>query len=263
MSTVLITGGSAGLGLALAREFSVRGYRVFACARGRSSAPGEALRLAGVTTIRADVTSAEDRERLIGEVYQQAGLPDILVNNAAICRAHDYASAFTLSNDRARAEIECNFAAPIELIRLYLEHRRAAGATTPASIVNISTPGSLFPLDANPIYSATKAGLHLFTLALRRHLRTTPVRVLEVFPPALDTQLARSLCVASQAAHGQEVIDSVASRVVDGVLRNEEIILPHPQSEALYAAAAPNIDSFIEKVNAGVSRRPGWENLFG
>jgi short-subunit dehydrogenase involved in D-alanine esterification of teichoic acids len=134
-------------------------------------------------------------------------------------------------------------------------------ATGAAAIVNISTPGALFPLDANPLYSATKAGLHLFTLALRRHLRTTPVRVLEVFPPALDTQLARSLLVESQAAHGQQVIDSVAARIVDGILRNEERILPHPQSEALYAAAAPDIDSFIETVNAGVRRRPGWDSL--
>lgn len=259
MSTVLITGGSAGLGLAMAGQFLGRGYRVLVCARGQSTAA--ARRLPGLTTIRADVTSAEDRERLIAEVYQQAGLPEILVNNAAICRAHDYTSAFTLSNDRARPEIECNFAAPIELIRLYLDRRRVLNVTTPASIVNISTPGSLFPLDANPLYSATKAGLHLFTLALRRHLRATPVRVLEVFPPALDTQLARSLCVPSQAAHGREVIDAVASRIVDGVLRNEDTILPHPQSEALYAAAAPDIDSFIDKVNAGVSRRPDWESL--
>jgi uncharacterized oxidoreductase len=262
MPTVLITGGSAGLGFAMAGEFSARGYRVFVCARGRAESAA-AKRSADVTIIRADVTSAPDRERLIAEVHGRAGLPEILVNNAAISRAHDYTSAFTLSEDRARPEIECNFAAPIELIRLYLDRRRVINATTAASIVNISTPGCLFPLDANPLYSATKAGLHLFTLALRRHLRGTPVKVLEVFPPALDTQLANSLSVASQAAHGQEVIDAVARRIVDGVLRNEETILPHRQSEALYAAAAPNIDDFIDKVNAGVSRRPDWESLSG
>lgn len=260
---VLITGGSVGLGFALAKEFSSRKFRVFICARSQTELQTAAQRLPGLTAICADVTSAHDREHLIAQVEQQAGLPRILVNNAAICRAHDYTSDFTLSQDRVRPEIECNFAAPIELIRLYLDRRRLTQAGTPATIVNISTPGALFPLDANPLYSATKAGLHLFTLSLRRHLRATPVRVLEVFPPALDTRLASSLCVASQAAHGQEVIDAVACRIVEGVLRDEETILPHRQSEALYAAAAPNIDAFIDEVNAGVRRHPDWESLSG
>jgi len=258
-STALVTGGSVGLGLAIARELVRHDFDVFICARTESDLRKATEIEPALRAIQADVASGADRERLLRTIGEQTGgRPlDCLINNAAIVRAHDYLNPFTLKADRARAEIEINFAAPIELIRLYLAGRLADG---PAAIVNIGTPGALFPLDANLLYSASKAGLHMFTMALRRQLAQSPIKVIEVFPPALDTGLANQLDVASQAANGQDAIDSVARETVAGILNGTEVILAHEQSRQLYEMI-PQLDSaFVDQINAGVKRRKGWDS---
>ena len=257
--TALVTGGSFGLGLAMAHELAGRGFRVFICARTQADLDAAVAARPAFTALRADVSDAAERERLIAEVQRLAGRPlDLLVNNAAIVRAHDYANPFTLAQDRAAPELATNFAAPVDLARLFLKSRHGE-VHTPGAIAMISTPGALFPLDANPLYTATKAGLHMFTLSLRRHLKNTPVRVCEVFPPALATRLADELEVASQAANGQAVIDAVGKEAVDGILAGEATILPHPQSRALVRMFPPLDEETVGMVNAGVLRRPGWD----
>jgi uncharacterized oxidoreductase len=260
-STALVTGGSVGLGLAIARELVARDFDVFICARTEADLKRATEIEPALRAIQADVASAADRERLMRTIGEQTGgrALDCLINNAAIVRAHDYLNPFTLKTDRARAELEINFAAPIELIRLYLAGR--LGVTDgPAAIVNIGTPGALFPLEANPLYSATKAGLHMFTQALRRQLADSPIKVIEVFPPSLDTRLADQLDVASQAANGQDAIDEVARATVAGILDGTEVVLGHPQSRQLYEMI-PQLDpAFVDQINAGVKRRKGWDS---
>jgi len=257
--TVLITGGSYGLGLAMAHRFAARDFHVIACARTTADLARAAQGLPGLETIKADVADPRDRARLMAQAVAGGRSLDILVNNAAVSRAHDYTDPFTLAVDRARDEIEINLAAPIELIRLYLDQRRTAGReASDGVIVNIGTPGALFPLEANPLYSTTKAGLHMFTLALRRHLKASPVKVIEVFPPALDTRLADELAVPSQAANGPEVIAQVAEAIVADILAGHEISLPHTQSRQLYGAVQHLDEGFVDRINSGVHRREGW-----
>lgn len=254
----LVTGGAFGLGLALSRQLVAKGLRVFVCARTQDDLDAAVALEPALTAIRVDVASADDRARLFDTIHGDLGRPlDVIVNNAAIVRAHDYANPFTLAEDRAADEIAINLAAPIELTRLFLKSRK--GVATPGGIVMVSTPGALFPLDANPLYTATKAGLHNFTLALRRHLAATPVRVFEVFPPALDTRLADALEVAGQAANGAETIAAVGAETVAALLAGEETILPHEQSRALVVMIPPLDDAMVERINAGVQRRPGWD----
>lgn len=256
----LITGGSVGLGLAMARDLVRSGWLVFVCARTQADLDEAVTLEPALRPIRADVALAADRARVMATVDEvTGGRPlDLLVNNAAIVRAHDYTNPFTLGADRAADEIAINFAAPVELCRLFLASRmgRAAG---PGAILNVSTPGAFFPLDANPLYCATKAGFHMFTLSLRRHLAATPVRVFEVYPPALDTRLADALDVASQAANGQDAIDAVAAETIRALLAGEEVIAPHKQSRALLAMFPQMDAAALDAVNRGVKRRAGWD----
>jgi short-subunit dehydrogenase involved in D-alanine esterification of teichoic acids len=123
----------------------------------------------------------------------------------------------------------------------------------------INTPGSLIPLEANIMYCSTKAGLHMFTLILRRQLRESGVRVMEVFPPGLETGLARDLAVPSQGQKPESALRDTSVAIVDSILNGEEVILPHPESEFLYNNFAPKLDpDLIDKMNLGVQRRPGW-----
>jgi uncharacterized oxidoreductase len=258
--TVLITGGSFGLGRTMAQHFVDRGDNVWVCGRSQANLDETVAEIPAVRAVQADVSSAPDRQRLMAAVTAE-GRFDILINNAAIAHAHDYTNGFTLGTDRAAEEIAVNFAAPVELSRLFLAWRRSAGAEAdPATIVMISTPGALFPLDANPLYTSTKAGLHSFTLSLRYQLRDTPVSVVEVFPPALATGLGRELDVPAEDANGPDAIDAVAAASVAGIVAGERTVLPHPQSVQLYEAFGKEFsDRFLDRINSGVGRRAGWD----
>lgn len=262
-TTVLITGGSRGLGLALACEFHQRGANVVVCGRSRSDLDKIQTKCPGLTTIEADVTVPEDRERLILSSFRgtEGGL-DILVNNAAINRAHDYSNSFTLMANRAEGEIQTNLVAPIELTRLFLRARQPPRLNPSAGvIVNVNTPGALFPLDAAPLYSATKAGLRMFTLALRRQLSGSGVRVCDIYPPALDTGLTRDLSVAGQAANGDRAIEEVARQSVEGIMAGLEVILPYG-TQSVFERFAPALDEpMLDMINAGVIRRQGWDSI--
>ena len=255
----LVTGGSFGLGLALCRHLIAANYAVLACGRSQDRLQQAAAELLGLRTLPADITQAADCDRLFDAIGSAAEPLELLVNNAAISRAHDYTSDYTLQQDRARDEIETNFAAPVELIRRFLALRREKGwEARPATIANVSTPGALFPLEPNPIYSCSKAGFHFFTSSLRRQLAETAVRVVEIFPPALDTGLAPDMNIPGVEENGPEVIDEVAQRSVEGILAGDPLILPHPQSEALVSAVGDAAERVADGVNQTLSRKEDW-----
>lgn len=259
----VVTGGSFGLGLALCRHLIAANFVVLACGRSEERLKLAAAELPGLKTLPIDITEPSDQERLFDAITEagcHSGTPaDLFVNNAAVSRSHDYTDDFTLQKDRARQEIETNFAAPIELTRRFLALRREKGwEARPATIANISTPGALFPLEPNPIYSCSKAGFHFFTSSLRRQLAGTAVRVVEVFPPALDTGLATDMIVPGVEQNGPEVIDEVARRSVEGILAGEPMILPHPQSEGLVGAIGDAAEQLADNMNPTLGRKEGW-----
>ena len=259
----VVTGGSFGLGLALCRHLMAANFVVLACGRSEERLRLAATELPGLKTLPVDITEPSDQDRLFDAITEagcHSGTPaDLLVHNAAVSRAHDYTDDFTLQKDRARQEIETNFAAPVELIRRFLALRREKGwEARPATIANISTPGALFPLEPNPIYSCSKAGFHFFTSSLRRQLAGTAVRVVEVFPPALDTGLATDMIIPGVEQNGPKVIDEVARRSVEGILAGEPMILPHPQSEGLVGAIGDAAEQLADNMNPTMGRKEGW-----
>ena len=108
-------------------------------------------------------------------------------------------------------------------------------------------------------YSCSKAGFHFFTSSLRRQLADTAVRVVEIFPPALDTGLATDMVIPGLEQNGPEVIDEVARLSVEGILAGEPTILPHPESEALVGAAGDAGERLADSVNPSLARKEGWD----
>ena len=261
-NTVLITGGNGGIGLEMARSFHGQGWNTIICGRNQVTLDAAVSEMPGITAIQCDVAKAADRDRLFETVRSKFEFVDIFVNNAAINKAHDYSDAFTLSEDRAHDEIEINYVAPIELTRMWLNWRETTGQQDRKSgLVMINTPGALIPLEANVMYCSTKAGLHMFTLIIRRQLRNAGVRVMEVFPPGLETGLAVDLAVPSQGEKPKDAVQEVSIKIVDSVLAGEEVILPHRESAYLYNNFAPKYDEeLLDKMNLGVQRRPGWNS---
>ena len=183
-NTVLITGGASGIGLALARRFLNAGSCVVICGR-REAKLREARDIDNrLDTLVADVSTSAGRLVLVESMVRDFPALNVLVNNAGIqrrIRLEDQEPWET-----AREELATNLEAPIHLTRLLLPHLISKPGAT---IINITSGLAFVPLARTPLYSATKAALHSFTLSLRHQLKDTPVRVIEIAPPAVDTDL--------------------------------------------------------------------------
>jgi len=184
-STVLVTGGATGIGFALAERFANAGSTVIVCGR-REGALHEAKRqVPALHTIACDLTVASDRVALAERVVKEFPKLDVLVNNAGIQRRARFAEDTAPWHDRER-EIAINFVAPAHLCALLLPH--LTGRPN-AAIVNVTSGLAFVPGVFAPIYCATKAAMHSLTVSLRHDLAKKSIEVVEIIPPAVDTDL--------------------------------------------------------------------------
>jgi uncharacterized oxidoreductase len=178
--TALVTGGTDGIGLEIARQLKAKGATVVAAGRdpGRlTAAKGE-----GFETVEADLSTKAGCDRLVAEL---GGAPlDMLINNAGMGGPSDLLNEFDLSKtDQA---IFLNLNAPMHLIAAFLPNLRERPE---AAIVNVTSGLAIAPRAGGPVYCATKAGLRSFTQALRHQLKNTRITVIEALPPVVDTRM--------------------------------------------------------------------------
>jgi uncharacterized oxidoreductase len=182
-NTMLITGGGSGIGQQLAWRFNDLGNSVIVAGR-RMEALEKTIagreRMAAMTLdVQDPAAIAAFAARLIHEHPQL----NVLVNNAGIMRSED----LTRQRDLRDAEetIVTNLLGPIRLTNALIDH---LAAQADAAIVNVSSGLAFVPLSATPTYSATKAAIHSYTVALRQQL-SGKVEVVELVPPAVQTEL--------------------------------------------------------------------------
>ena len=185
-NTVLITGGGTGIGLALAEVLANRGNDIVICGRRLDKLRAAKKRLPAVHIRVCDVSKRASRESLIDWVTSRFTSLNMLVNNAGIQRTIDFRKG---GRDLpwADAELATNLAGPIHLSALLIPRLRKQKCS---AILNISSGLAFTPLAVVPVYCATKAAIHALSLSLRHQLRDTTVRVFEVAPPIVATQLA-------------------------------------------------------------------------
>jgi uncharacterized oxidoreductase len=185
--TILITGGTSGIGLELARQLLERGNTVIVTGRSQDKLDETRRVLNGVRTIRSDVSDPEAVSALYDELIERFPLLDVLVNNAGIMRN------ITLTGDHQlldlTREIEIGVKGPMWMIQQFMAHLR----TRPnALIVNVSSGLAFVPFPAAPIYSAAKAAVHAYTRSLRAQLDGSGMIVVELAPPGTETPLFRA-----------------------------------------------------------------------
>jgi uncharacterized oxidoreductase len=207
-NTVLLTGGASGIGLALAQRLRQAGSEVIICGRRAAKLREAQQQVPGLHIYETDLGQATDRVELAQRVAADFPALNVLINNAGIQNRFQVAD---LPPDLAAWETKCqeiaiNLEAPIHLAALLLPHLRQQAN---AAIINVSSGLAFAPMAAAPIYSATKAALHSFTMSLRQQLTTTGVRVLEIVPPGVNTDLGgpglHTWAVARLAAGEEEV----------------------------------------------------------
>jgi uncharacterized oxidoreductase len=212
----LVTGGTDGIGVEIARKLQVGGAQVVVAARSPDRL--ERARLEGFEAIAADLSNAQGCDELCAAF---ANRPlDLLVNNAGTDPEFNVAKPIDPAVlDRA---IFLNLNAPIRLIAILLPILRARPE---AVIVNVTSGLAIAPGASTPVYSGTKAGLRSFTLALRAQLKDSLVQVIEALPPLVDTTLTTSIASKSKmppticAAAIVEAIESGLDEVNIGDVR--------------------------------------------
>ncbi len=237
-NTVLVTGGASGIGLALAERFLRAGSDVAICGR-RADKLQEAQHTHPGLRIRVcDVASEADRLSLVNWAIAEFPRLNVLVNNAGIQRRVQLADREEWAP--TGEEIAINLAAPVHLSTLVIPH--FLKQPRPA-ILNVTSGLAFAPMARTPVYSATKAALHSFTLSLRHQLSGTPIEVVEIIPPAVNTDLGgpglHTFGVAVDA-----FADAVMARLQDGALE-----IPYGFSQQASRASRDELDEIFKRMN--------------
>jgi uncharacterized oxidoreductase len=185
-NTVLITGGTSGIGFELAKQLLTLGNTVIVT--GRDSARLEKTKelLPAVHTIQSDVSDVDGIQRLFSMIVAKFPEMNVLINNAGIMKTINLHEAGPIGP--LTQEIEINLNGPIRMVHAFLGHLKGKPN---AAIVNVSSGLAFVPFPISPVYSATKSALHSYTLSLRVQLKNTSVKVFELAPPATATELLK------------------------------------------------------------------------
>ena len=181
--TILVTGGTDGIGLEIARQLLAKGAAVIVC--GRREEMLAAARAEGAEAIAADLSSADGCAAFLHTLGDRP--LDILINNAGM--SGNFGPDEPIDLPLTDQAIFLNLNAPMHLIG----HLLPGLLSRPeAAIVNVTSGLAIAPRAGGPVYCATKAGLRSFTQSLRYNLRNSKVHVIEALPPAVDTAMTAS-----------------------------------------------------------------------
>ena len=238
--TVLVTGGTSGIGLSLAERFLRAGSDVVVCGRRTDKLDEVKAKHPKIHARACDVAVAAERLSLADWVVGEFPQLDVLVNNAGIQRRIDLATNEPW--ETTHNEIAINFEAHVHLCGLLLPHLREQEGP---AIINVTSGLAFVPLTAAPIYSATKAAFHSFTLSLREQLKKTPIEVVEIIPPAVNTDLGGPGLHAFGTPL-EEFIDAVVAQLQQG--RSE---ITYGFSAQATQASPTQRDEMFARMNSG------------
>ena len=202
-STVLITGGGAGIGFSIAEKFSKLGNTVIIAARNEERLMKASAQLKNTTAIVADVTNEGDLDNLVARVKKDFGGIDILINNAGVLNPVRPGES---NYDNGKLEFEVNFFSVIRLIDKMIP---LLNEKKESAIVNVSSGTAYITLIGAATYCASKAALHSYTQNLRLSLERTgsTIKVFEVMPAYVETDMVAGLNVPKISA--SEVADDL------------------------------------------------------
>ena len=232
---ILITGGATGIGLGLTERFIKENNTVIICGRRESVLQEVVAKFPTVITKQCDLAIDAEREELYQWVLKNHSDLTVLINNAGIQHWMNVSD-----NDffkRAKDEIATNIEAPLHLTSLFIN------LPSLKTIVNVTSGLSFVPLTKTPVYSATKAFFHSFTLSLRHLLKSKNIEVIEIIPPALNTDLGGK-GLHDSAPPVSDFIESIFDQLKKG--SNE---LTFGFSEAMVKATPDDLKNAFNRMN--------------
>lgn len=224
--TILITGGTAGIGLEAAKQFIANGAKVIITGRKQEKLDEVKKLYPALTTIKSDVANPDDARLLFDKIKGLGGI-DILYNNAGIMSGPQNLG---IANDKhfelAKNEMDINYLGVIRMNNLFIDmlKSRKEGA-----LINTSSLLSSVPLNLAPTYSASKAAIHFYTISLRDHLKilNSKLKVFELLPPVVATSMTEDLERKAMAP------EKLVNALITGIKKDQLTIRPG-ESRLLY-----------------------------
>jgi len=207
---IFITGGSSGIGLALAKVFLELRNTVIICGRNLEKLEVVKNKYPGIHTIQCDITKGDEVRLALEKTESDFNGLNILINNAGVQYNYDFHgdnNALKNIDD----EININFLAQVKLTKLSLPFLMKQPES---AIINVSSGLGIVPKESAPIYCATKAAMHIFSKSLRYQLEKTPVKVFEIIPPLVDTDMTRG------RGKGKISPETLAEEVINSLKKN-------------------------------------------
>ncbi len=216
--TVLITGGGSGIGLALAKKFLAQNNTVIITGRDLAKLERVKSEHSGIHIYKSDVTDDAEVRMLADDIIEKFNGIDVLINNAGVLHLIDTGND---SNDLSKqfTEIDINFNSPIRMVHYFLPQLKKSKEPV---IVNVSSGLAFVPFAQTPIYCATKAALHFWTKSIRLQLEPYRIKVLELLPPLVDTQISKGADESLKLMPPEKLADLFWK----GYVNNQEEITP-------------------------------------
>lgn len=240
-NTIFITGGGSGIGRGLAEAFHQRGNQVIISGRRKEMLKEVIAANPGMESVELDVQNPASIAEVAAKLVQQHPPLNVLINNAGIMRMDAVQNPIDVGV--AQATVQTNLLGPILMTSALVEHLKRQSA---AAVINVTSGLAFTPLAATAVYCATKAALHSFTLSQRFLLENTSVRVIELAPPYVQTELmGPGQARDPQAMPLAEFIAETMTLLASGA---DEVLVERVQM--LRNNVGPNEYAFVKKFNA-------------
>lgn len=220
-STILITGGTSGIGLEFVKQLTAQGAKVIVTGRKLGALNDTKKQFPNIHIFQSDVSNPKDIEQLYKDVTQQFPDLNIIINNAGLMRLIDLQDA-SLDLENINREIATNLTGTIQMVHQFLPHLLKQKS---AAIVNVSSGIAFMSYSPAPIYSATKAGVRAYTQALRLQLEDTNVKVFEMIPPGVKTKLQDDW-VKQPNERMMMNADDMVKVAINGLLKDKQELKP-------------------------------------
>ena len=219
--TILITGGTSGIGFEMAKQLIARRNTVLITGRDQQKLEEAKSTLPGVHTFQSDASKPDDIQALRQRVSTEFPACDTLINNAGIMRNLNVSEPRSLTD--VTRELDINLNGPVQMVQEFLPHLKSRPN---GLIVNLSSGLAFVPFPLSPIYSAAKAGIHAFTRCLRVQLKGSNVTVVELAPPGVETKLFRGEFEMEMKGQKGMAVDVLVTKAIAGIEAGKTEIRP-------------------------------------
>ena len=244
-NTIFITGATSGIGRGLAEAFHSRGNKVIIGGRRKALLDEVTRANPGMDAVEIDVSSPAQIASVTESLKQKYPALNVLINNAGIMPFDDVTGP--LDDAQAVHLVNTNLLGPVRISGALIEHLKKQPE---AFIINNSSVVAYIPMSMAALYSATKAAIHSYSLSQRFALRETSVRVLEIAPPWVDTDLiyksgdARAMQLEPFIAETMALLETASTEVVVEA------------SQQLRNSAGPNEHEVVNYLNQMIIDNP-------